>query len=73
MSTLISRGMDTDFKILAEIDRYISSKTTSNIEDGLKDYPHIRSIFEKYNSIRSTEAICERMFSYAGKYFCSLH
>lgn len=53
-------------KIIKQIDGYLSTKTTANIEEGLKNFPIIREMFEKFNCIRSSEAICERMFSYAG-------
>lgn len=55
--------------IKAEIDQYLRAKPTENIANGLKDYPFIRSVFLKYNCIRSSEAICERMFSFAGRFF----
>lgn len=53
-------------RIIKQIDGYLCTKTTPNIEEGLKNFPVIRELFEKFNCIRSTEAICERMFSYAG-------
>lgn len=62
-----------------EIDRYLRAKPTSDIQEGLKDYPIIQSIFMKFNCIRSSEAVCERMFSFAGKFFfnhysfCDVH
>lgn len=54
-------------RIINEIDNYLHSKAHANIEAGLKDFPIIRQMFLKFNCIRSSEAICERMFSYAGK------
>lgn len=53
-------------KIIKQIDAYLCTKTTPNIEEGLKNFPIILEMFEKFNCIRSSEAICERMFSYAG-------
>lgn len=67
MTSSICDAIDTEFTLMKEIDQYLLSSTTANIEDGLKFYPHIRAIYEKYNCIRSTEAICERLFSYAGE------
>lgn len=57
-----------DFKddIRREVDMYFSTKPSLNIEDGLRSYPNIHRVFLKFNCIRSSEAICERMFSYAG-------
>lgn len=63
--------MDTNFNLMAEIDTYISTKTSNDIEAELDQYPHIRLIYKKYNCIRTTEAICERMFSFAGK--CTIY
>lgn len=62
-------GEDFDFEMRVgdEIDRFLRSKTTVNIEEGLENFPIIARLYMKYNSIRSTEAICERMFSYAGE------
>lgn len=62
---------DDDFEMQVgnEVDRFLCSKTTLDIEEGLKTFPIITRLYMKYNSIRSTEAICERMFSYAGEYF----
>lgn len=58
---------NSSHRIRNEIDSYLHSKTNANIEDGLKDFPIVRQMFLKFNCIRSSEAICERMFSYAGK------
>lgn len=60
---------DRNNQIKHEIDNYFHSKTNENIEAGLKDFPTIRKLFLKFNCIRSSEAICERLFSYAGKLF----
>lgn len=62
------RTLDEKDLILKEIEGYLCEKTNPNITDGLKDFPVIRDVFIKYNCIRSSEAICERMFSYAGKF-----
>lgn len=58
--------LDRDTLIMSEIDRYLRSQTNANIEDGLKDSPIVRKMFLKFNCVRSSEAMCERMFSYAG-------
>lgn len=58
---------DQKTRIMKEIDRYLFAKTNVNVEDGLNDFPNIRKLFLKFNCIRSSEAICERLFSYAGE------
>lgn len=61
---------DIDFEIQMEheVDTFLRTKTTTNIADGLANFPTIKKLYMKFNSIRSTEAICERMFSYADKW-----
>lgn len=59
---------DVEAQVEQEIHNYLNCKTTSDIEAGLKDFPIVKKIFKKFNCIRSTEAICERLFSYAGTY-----
>lgn len=73
VSASIGMGYNkSDYKeiIMREVDMYLSSKPASNIVAGLRDYPNLRRVFLKFNCIRSSEAICERMFSYAGCLFC---
>lgn len=67
----VSLGDDIDQRtsIMMEIDLYLRTKTNGDIDEGLKDFPLIRKLFLKYNCIRSSEAICERLFSYAGVYY----
>lgn len=67
----VSLGDDIDQKtsIMTEIDLYLRAKTNANVDEGLKDFVYIQQLFLKYNCIRSSEAICERLFSYAGVYF----
>lgn len=60
---------DLDSVLMTEIDKYLRTQTTSDVKAGLSDFPYIRKLYLKFNSIRSTEAICERLFSYAGKFF----
>lgn len=56
-----------DVQMEIEVETYLHAKATTDIVEGLKNFPTIQRLYMKYNSIRSTEAICERMFSYAGK------
>lgn len=53
-------------RITKEIEAYLSAPTTQNIKEGLISYPIVRRLYLKFNCVRSSEAICERMFSYAG-------
>lgn len=62
----IGDNIDDRTRIMAEIDSYFCTKTNQDIAEGLKNFPTIRKLFFKYNCIRSSEAICERLFSYAG-------
>lgn len=55
-------------RIIKQIDAYLCTPTTPNIEEGLKNFPIIHRLYLKFNCIRSSEAVCERMFSYAGKF-----
>lgn len=59
-------SVDDKSRIMNEIDSYLRTKTNLSIENGLKDFPVMRKIFQKYNCIRTSEAICERLFSYCG-------
>lgn len=68
----ISVGMDAnDYRevMKREVDMYFNKKPSSNINEGLNEFPNIYRVFLKFNCIRSSEAICERMFSYAGNFF----
>lgn len=65
----------SEAKIKEEIDAYLRAKPEPDLIKGLKDFPVIRSIFSKFNCIRSSEAVCERMFSFADEilimfFFC---
>lgn len=65
-----------ELMIKDEIDSYLRAKLEPDVKKGLQNYPVIRSIFKKYNCIRSSEAICEREFSYAGNlvnFLCDIH
>lgn len=53
----------------AEIERYLRAPTSDDIIGHLNEYPLIRQVYLKYSCIRTSEAICERMFSFAGKLF----
>lgn len=57
---------NTRAELCAEVSAYLRTKTDKNFEE-LTKYPTIEKLFMKYNCIRSSEAICERMFSYAGE------
>lgn len=63
----IGEPLDQKARVLNEINQYLSTKVNVNLVDGLKGFPIIRKLFLKFNCIRSSEAVCERMFSYAGE------
>lgn len=60
-----ARGILTE-RLTKEVDEYLEASITNDLESGFEGFPTIRKIFLKYNCIRPSEAICERMFSYAG-------
>ena len=62
----LANVIDRDANLIKEIDDYLLEKTTPNLNDGLKMFPTIKELFLKFNCIKASEAICERMFSYAG-------
>lgn len=64
----IATNVDIESIVTVEIENYLTCPVASDINDGLKSFPMVQKLFRKFNSIRSTEAICERMFSYAGLY-----
>lgn len=64
--------LNYEVDIRREVDAYFSTKPSLKINDGLNDFPNIRRVFLKFNCIRSSEAICERMFSYSGEFFLLL-
>lgn len=68
-TSVITTNVSREISLQNEIERYLSSKNTKNVTESLAEYPTIRKLFLKFNCIRSTEAICERLFSYAGKNF----
>lgn len=49
-----------------EIDNYLRRPTNDNVMEELNSFPTISALFMKFNCIRSSEAICERLFSFAG-------
>lgn len=51
--------------IMDEIIRYLKAPTSNDINEHLHQFPLIRDVYIKYSCIRTSEAICERMFSYA--------
>lgn len=75
VSESIGIGLNTkDIRqeIIQEVDMYFSTKPSMTIEAGLRDFRNIRRVFLKFNCVRSSEAICEHMFSYGGRYFIFL-
>lgn len=66
ISASIASVHDAKEMIKQEIDAYLSTPDTEDIKQELSKYPYIRELFRASNCIRSSEAICERMFSYAG-------
>ena len=62
-----SKPIDAELQLKNEIEKFLNSPKNPNVSEGLEDAPTICKLYMKYNSIRSTEAICERMFSYAGE------
>lgn len=70
VSATIGDIYDNKERIKREIEAYLSMPDTTDIEQGLSKFPSVRELFLKYNCIRSSEAICERMFSYAGECIC---
>lgn len=66
-SSVQQSQISSELKLQNEIERYLGEVKNQNICAGLKDFPTIAKLFYKYNCIRSTEAICERLFSYAGE------
>lgn len=63
----LASAIDIDLNLVNEIDEYLLAKTTTNL-DNLSKYPTIRKLYMKFNCIRPSEAICERLFSYAGMF-----
>lgn len=66
VSASIGQNHDIKKRLEDEIEDYLSAPDNQNIEEGLSNYPNIKELFLMYNCIKSSEAICERMFSYAG-------
>lgn len=64
---------DRDTAILTEITQFLSSKPCNNKLEHLNKYPIIKQVFCKFNCIQTSEAICERLFSVAGKSICLFH
>lgn len=64
---------DIKREISIEVDAFLKSMRDESIENGLTNYPNIQRVFLKYNCIRSSEAICERLFSYAGDFLLYLY
>lgn len=65
ISASITEAHDAKEMIKQEIDAYLSTPDTADIKQELSKYSYIRELFCASNCIRSSEVICERMFSYA--------
>lgn len=68
VSSKFKSTINKNFNITREINTYLASACNREYEY-LNNYPTIKQIFFKFNCIRSSEAICERMFSYAGRLY----
>lgn len=67
-SSLMERiDNDQNRVLLNEITQYLHAPTSDDIIDELNKFPMIKKIYQKYACVRTSEAICERMFSYAGE------
>lgn len=62
----LANVIDRDANLVNEIADFLLARTTTNLKEGLDKFPTIKKLFFKFNCIRSSEAICERIFSYAG-------
>lgn len=59
-----------DASISTEVSRFILSGSIDDWKMSYFDeYPNVKRVFLKYNSIHTSEADVERVFSYAGKLF----
>lgn len=58
---------DLNKELLEEINGYLFAPSTNDVTAQFMRFPMIKKIYQKYSCIRTSEAICERMFSYAGK------
>lgn len=57
-----------DASISSEVSRFILGGSTDEWNMSyFNEYPNVKRVFLKYNSIHTTEADIERVFSYAGK------
>ena len=52
-------------RITAEVDSYLASHSTETAS--LIAFPHIASVFRKYNAAALSSAVVERLFSAAGQ------
>lgn len=55
VSALIGDMYSTKERIKQEIDTYLGTPDTSDIEQGLANFPNVRQLFLMYNCIRSSE------------------
>lgn len=64
------------YSAMSEISNYLIEPVVqeANFNEHLSKFPTIKKVFQKFNAFSSSEADCERLFSYAGfySYFISL-
>lgn len=68
VSSGLSAVLDVNSRNMYEIENWLCLSTDPDIKAAFKDFPLIKKLFMKFNCIRSSEAICERLFSYAGMF-----
>ncbi|XP_055306361.1 uncharacterized protein LOC129570688 [Sitodiplosis mosellana] len=51
--------------ILLEIKNFLRDKLTTDFESTFRTYPNMKEVFLKFNCLMTSEANCERIFSYA--------
>ena len=53
-----------------EISNYLTEPVVkeNSFNEHLSKFPTIKKVFQKFNAFSSSEANCERLFSYAGSY-----
>lgn len=57
-----------------EISNYLIEPVVkeANFKEHLNRFPTMKKVFQKFNAFNSSEADCERLFSYAGMYSFSI-
>ncbi|XP_055308410.1 uncharacterized protein LOC129572471 [Sitodiplosis mosellana] len=70
VTALFRATTNLNFSLIHEVHMYLTTPPTNmDCCKYLSDFPTIRKLYLKYNSIRTSEAICERLFRYAGIIF----